>query len=395
MSSSELFDSLFSSEAVSETLSDAAWVAAMLEFEGALAEAEAEAGLIPPEHGSAIRSLCESADPGGSGALDPAAIGRAALATGTPVVPLLSELRARLPEDVSANLHFGATSQDTLDTAAMLVADRALGAIVAELDGVAAACASLAEEHRGTPIAARTLLQQAVPTTFGLKAAGWLDAVLDGRDDLISHRGTLPAQLGGAAGTLASLGGEGPRVATRVAELLGLQEPRVPWHTARGRIARLGSSLAIAAQACAKIGVDIGLMAQSEVGEVSEDSTGGRGASSAMAHKRNPVGSVLAVACGRRAVGAAATLIAAIPQEHERAAGSWHAEWRALSDALGLAGGAAARVGEALGGLRVFPERMGANLENAEREIGAVENLAPVDELIDRALARHRAEARP
>jgi 3-carboxy-cis,cis-muconate cycloisomerase len=384
---------LFSSEAVAETLSDTAWLAAILAFESALARAESEAGLIPSEHASAISSLCESA--AGASApngLSAAELGREALATGTPVVPLLSQLRARLPEDVAEHLHFGATSQDALDSAAMLVSQRALGAIVTELDGVAASCARLAEEHRDTPMAGRTLLQRAVPTTFGLKAAGWLDAVLDARVDLISHRGALPAQLGGATGNLAALGEVGPRVAARLAELLDLAEPRLPWHTARGRVARLGSSLAIAAQGCAKIGLDIELMAQSEVGEVAEDSSAERGASSAMPHKRNPVGSVLAVACGRRAVGAAATLIAAVPQEHERAAGSWHAEWRTLCDALGLAGGAAARVGEALAGLRVDPKRMRANLETGEPNLRDQADLAPVDELIDRALARHRAE---
>jgi 3-carboxy-cis,cis-muconate cycloisomerase len=210
-------------------------------------------------------------------------------------------------------------------------------------------------------IAGRTLLRQAVPTTFGLKAAGWLVAVLEARDALARIRGErLAAQLGGAAGTLASLGKEGLEVQKRFAEELGLQQPVVPWHTNRVRVAELGSGLAVAAGVLAKIALDVALLGQTEVGEARP--TGG-GASSTMPQKQNPVGSALAIACARQVSAHASTLIGALPQEHERALGGWHAEWPALSGALAFTGGAADGARRALDELVVDPERMLANID--------------------------------
>ena len=207
----------------------------------------------------------------------------------------------------------------------------------------------------------RTLLQQALPTTFGLRAAGWLVALLDAGDRLAAV--PLAAELGGAAGTLASLGSDGPRVLAELAAELGLEEPAVPWHTARLRVAELGAALALCAGTLEKIALDVTLLAQTEVGEVAEPAGEGRGGSSTLPHKRNPVGSVLAIACARRVRGETSILLAAMAQEHERAAGAWHAEWEALGGALAYTGGAAAAVREVLDGLEVHPDRMRANLD--------------------------------
>jgi 3-carboxy-cis,cis-muconate cycloisomerase len=263
----------------------------------------------------------------------------------------------------------------------MLVARRALDLIGEEVDAVAGACARLAEEHRHTPMAGRTLMQRAEPTTFGLKAAGWLVAVLDAGESL---RGlTLPAQLGGAAGTLASMGEHGPEVLREFAQALGLAEPTLPWHAHRGRVAMLAASLAVAAGAMAKIALDVILLAQTEVGEVSS----GSGESSSMPHKRNPVEAIRARACAGRAQAAAGLLIAGVAEhEHERAAGAWHAEWAPLSEALACTGGAAAAAREMLDGLEVHPERMRENLGDADPD----PHVSAAAALVDRALARHR-----
>ena len=343
-----LFDPLFAPARLREALSDRAWIQAMLETEAALAAAEADAGVIPVAAAEAIAAACRTVDVAG--------LGEASLDAGNPAVPLVERLRAAAG-DAADHVHRGATSQDVLDTAAMLVARRALALVTEELDAVARACAGLAREHAGTLMAGRTLLQQALPVTFGLKAAGWLDATLDARAGL--GRARLDAQLGGAAGTLAALGDDGPRVAAALAERLGLGAPDLPWHTARGRVAELGAALAVAAGAMGKLGLDLVLLAQTEVGEV----VAGTGGSSTLPHKQNPVGAVRARACAARVPPLAALLLGAMAQEHERAAGAWHAEWEPLTQALALTGGAAAGAREALDGLEVRAGRMRANLD--------------------------------
>ena len=248
-----------------------------------------------------------------------------------------------------------------IDTAAMLVSRRALDLIRGELDRVAAGLAALAEEHRSTPMAARTLLQQAVPETFGYKAAGWLVAVLEARRRLEQVRTErLAVQLGGAAGTLAALEGQGLEVLRLLAAELELVEPELPWHTNRTRIAELGGALDVCASVLAKIGLDLVLLAQTEVGEVRERTDGG---SSTMPQKRNPVRSVLARACAELVSGYASVLARSVVQEHERAAGAWQAEWEALSGALAYTGGAAWNIAEAVESLEVDTERMRVNLE--------------------------------
>jgi 3-carboxy-cis,cis-muconate cycloisomerase len=349
------FNGLFVPEHVADATSGQAWLQAMLDVEAALAAAEAEAGIVPREAAEAIAAACDA------GRFDPVALTREARDTGSPVVPLVRALAAELPADAARWVHWGATSQDVMDTAAMLVARRALRLVDADLRGVTRACARLADEHRRTPMPGRTLLQQALPITFGLKAAGWLAGVAEARERLAAV--PLDAELGGAAGTLASLGTDGIAVLGKFAERLGLGEPALPWHTARARVGELGAALALAAGALEKVSLDLTLLAQTEVDEVAEPSDGGRGGSSTLPHKRNPIGAVRCTACARLARDAATSLLGAMAQEHERAAGAWHAEWPALSEALAMTGGAVHALREALEGLEVRPERMRRNLD--------------------------------
>jgi 3-carboxy-cis,cis-muconate cycloisomerase len=246
-------------------------------------------------------------------------------------------------------------------------------------------------------MAARTLLQQAVPTTFGVKAASWLVGIIHARERLLATR--IPAQLGGAGGTLASLGDRGIEVARAYAEILELPEPVVPWHTRRLPVAELGAALAVAAGWCGKIALDVVLLAQTEVAEVRERDGG---ISSTMPHKRNPAGAVAVRACAEHVRAAAGVLLRAVEQEHERAAGAWHTEWKALSDALAYAGGAASRLREVLDGLEADAERMRANLapetlSEAERfapEVSAPEQyLGSADTFVQRALDFYRESA--
>ena len=374
------FAAIFVPDALRAALSDEAWLSALLDAERALARAVGAP--------AAVEAACDPA------LYDVGELAREGRAAGNPVEPLVRALRARVGPEHEARVHRGATSQDILDTAAMLVARDALRLIDEELRGVADACSRLADEHRGTVMAARTLLQQAVPTTFGYKAAGWLVGVVEVRAWLATVR--LPAQLGGAAGTLAAFGGEGVDVLARYATELGLREPTVPWHTIRTPLAELAGLLATAAGVCAKAAGDVVLLAQTEVAEVTEAEGG---ASSTMPHKRNPTSAVLALACERHARAYAGVLLESVVAEHERAAGAWHAEWHALTGALAATGGAAAAVRRSLEGLQVDGERMRANvspetLSEAHRlgiDVSSPDDyLGSVDAFVDRALALHR-----
>ena len=359
--SGELFSPIFVPDAFREAVSGGAWLQAMLDAEAALAVAGARAGLIPPEDAEAIARRCDA------GLFDAGEIGHRGRPAGNPVPALaraLTEEVAKTSPAAARHVHRGATSQDITDTAAMLVSRRLLDLILTEVDGIADACARLTREHRDTPMAGRTLLQQALPTTFGLKAAGWLVPVLEARRKLRQVRASgLAVQLGGAAGTLASLGNSGPSVLREFALELGLPEPPLPWHTDRTRISNIAEALSLLAGVLGKISQDVVLLDQTEVGEVAEPAGDGRGGSSTLPHKRNPILSVTAAANARRVRDLSRTLGAAMVQEHERAAGAWHSEWEALSEALALAGGAAANVREATEGLEVHPERMRENLD--------------------------------
>ena len=373
--SEDLFGPIFVPDRFREAVSGSAWLQAMLDTEGALAVAQALEGLIPDEAAKTIVSRCDSA------LFDPDEIGHQGRAAGNPVPPLVRSLTtavSEVSEDAARYVHKGATSQDVTDTAMMLVAKRALGLILAELDGISSACAWLAGSHRDTIMAGRTLLQQALPTTFGLKAAGWLVSVLEARRQLLDVRSPrLAAQLGGAVGTLASLGPNGTKVLRELARELDLAEPVVPWHTNRTRVAEVGGALSLAAGVLGKISLDVILLSQTEVGEVEEPSDGGRGGSSTLPHKRNPILSVTAAASASRVVDLSRTLEAAMIAEHERPAGAWHSEWVTLSDALALTGGAAVAIREVTEGLQVHTERMRENLD-ATGGLLLAENLTTV-----------------
>jgi 3-carboxy-cis,cis-muconate cycloisomerase len=354
-----LFGALFSRGAAGT--GDRDWLQAMLDTEAALARALERAGLTEPGAGRVVTAAAQA------DLFDADEIGRQAALTGNPVPALVRALSDRLPAGAREAVHRGATSQDIIDTAMMLLARRAIDGIGADLGVAADRAAGLADVHAATVMAGRTLLQQAVPVTFGLVAAGWLTALDEARRELSRIRSArLAIQFGGAAGTLASLGAAGTEVARLLAEELDLHQPVLPWHTDRLRIVQLAASLAGACAAVGKIARDVTLLAQTEVAEVAEGSDDPRqGGSSAMPHKRNPVASVLVLGCARRAPGLLATLVAAAEQEHQRAAGAWHAEWETLSDLLRLTGSSAAWLALLLTGLRVDADRMRANLDAA------------------------------
>lgn len=362
------FDGVFAHGGVDT--SGRAWLRAMLDTEAALARALERAGLAPAGAGAAVTAAAEA------GTIDAAELGRQAALTGNPVPALVRELTRSVGPDAAAAVHQGATSQDIIDTAAMLLARQALTQVAADLSAAADAAARLAAGHRDTLMIGRTLLQQAVPVTFGLVAAGWLTG-LDGAREAVARilAGRLAIQFGGAAGTLSSLGADGPRVARLLAGELGLPLPALPWHTDRLRVIETAAACAGAAAVLGKIARDVTLLAQTEVGEAREADPGQqagasgpakggrRGGSSAMPHKRNPVAAVAILGCTRRVPGLLATLAAAGEQEYQRAAGAWHAEWEPFADLLRLTGSAASWGAELLAGLTVDPARMRANLD--------------------------------
>ncbi len=359
----------------------------MLDFELALMRALANAGLAPQEAVEELVKACREPP------LDIAAIGRSAAEKGTPVPGVLSALRERLGAAGAAHLHQGATSQDVLDTAVMLVAQRSLAPILDDLAATAGACATLTRANRATLEPGRTLLQQALPSTFGLKAAGWLNALDGARAQLMLAREHVPAlQLGGAVGTLAALGGRGLEIAADLGAQLGLIVPELPWHTNRQRPAQLASALAIALGSLGKIARDVVLLAQTEVAEVTEGGGDGRGGSSTMPHKRNPVSAIAVLACAHRAPGLAASVLAGMAQEHERAAGAWQAEWEPLRELLRLTGSAAVSAREMLEGLSVDAERMRANLEIAGSLLMSESVVVALGESIGRARAGELVE---
>jgi 3-carboxy-cis,cis-muconate cycloisomerase len=352
-----LFSSIFTTDELIAATSDAAWVASMLEFEAALALAEASVGLVPADIAAVIVQRCHDID------VDPAALGRAGRLGASPAIPLVAELRRGLPADAARWAHFGATSQDVLDTALMLVLRRVLGLVLDDLARLAEAAAELADRHRSTLMAARTLLQHASPTTFGRKAAGWLVAAVEATRALREvSRHRLAVQLGGPAGTLAALGPRGPGVVDALAAELGLAAPVLPWHTDRSRVAEISSALALAAGVAGKIALDVSLLMQTEVSEVFEPSVSGRGGSSTLPHKRNPAMAAEILAAARRAQALAGVVLAGMAQEHERAVGAWQAEWETVSELARAAGGAVAFSADVLAGLEIDPGRMAANL---------------------------------
>lgn len=348
-----LFDGTFARGGAAAAVSDSAWFRALLDAEAALGRAAAQVGLVPTTAADAVTAAC--ADPS---RLDLATVVARAADAGNPVPPLVRALQDAVGERDAVAVHVGATSQDILDTALVLIARQAISAIDADLLTASGAAARLAAVHRGDVVMGRTLMQQALPTTFGLKAAGWLAGLDGARLRLAEVAASLPVQYGGAVGTLAAGNGSGVAVRTAFAAELGLADTPAPWHTVRLPIADLAGALGATAGIISTVAADIVLMAQTEVAEVSEG--GSRGGSSAMPHKHNPVAAISARACARRAPGLVGTLFGAMEQEHERAAGAWHSEWPTLTTLATTVGSAAAWLAESLEGLRPDTGRMAA-----------------------------------
>ena len=344
--------------AAASATSDDAFLRALLDAEAALTRAQAAAGLTPAEAATAVTGAA------GADTFDVRSLAERARTGGNPVIPLVADLTKAVGDIHGPYVHRGATSQDIMDTAMMLVAARTLDPVLADLGRTEQALSRLAAEHRDTAMPGRTLTQHAVPTTFGLKAAGWRSLVLDARERVRAVRESLPAQLGGAAGTLAAFGAYGARDPAGLPEAyareLGLRAPDLPWHTLRTPIGDLAGCLAFAAGALGKLAVDVLTLSRTEIAEVAEGSGGG---SSAMPHKSNPVRSTLIASAARRAPQLAATLYGSMAAEDERPAGAWHAEWEPLRDLLRLVGGAARDAAELAEGLRVRPEAMRAHLD--------------------------------
>ncbi|MEU6005221.1 3-carboxy-cis,cis-muconate cycloisomerase [Streptomyces sp. NPDC047453] len=363
--------------------SDSAYLRALLDAEAALTRAQAALGLVPAR---AAEAVTRAADPD---RFDVRALAERARGGGNPVIPLVADLTEAVGEEYGPCVHRGATSQDIMDTATMLVAVRTLDLVLADLARAEQALARTAAAHRDTAMPGRTLTQHAVPTTFGLKAAGWRSLVLDTRDRLTRVRDSLPVQLGGAAGTLAAFaayGAEDPTaLVTAYARELDLREPLLPWHTLRTPVADLAGCLAFAAGALGKIAVDVLVLTRTETAELAEGSGGG---SSAMPHKANPVRSTLIAAAARRAPQLAATLYGSLAAQDERPPGAWHAEWEPLRELLRLVGGAARDAAELTEGLRVDADAMRAHLGLTHGLIVSERLSAELAPLLGRARAK-------
>lgn len=359
--SSALLGPLFASGEMRTLFGDRAQLGRMLKVEAALAAAEAALGVIPRGAGAPIAAACNPSR------FDIEVIGKAAPASGNVAIPLVKALTAevaRRDAEAARFVHWGATSQDIIDTATSLAIREAVALITRDLDRTAKSFAGHARRYRKKPMAGRTWLQQALPITFGLKAARYATMLVRVRTGL--HRAATNAavlQFGGAAGTLASLGGKGTAVARKLAAELDLSLPDLPWHGERDRVAGVASALGIMIGAAGKIARDLSLLMQTEVAEVFEPSAPGKGGSSTMPHKRNPVASAEILTAATLAPGLVSSVLSGMTQEHERALGGWQAEWVALPQLFLLASGAAAQLAETARGLEVDVERMRDNLE--------------------------------
>jgi len=375
-----LYESMASTPAMREIFSPRATVQSLLDVESALAKAGAATSLIPQNAAAAISAACNAAT------IDIDQLAADGALAGTIVIPLVKWLKSEIP-DHAKSVHIGGTSQDIIDTALILQLRPAILLLQSDLATMANAAASLAEQYAATPVLGRTLLQAAMPTTFGLKAANWLMAINDSRR-AICHAASeaIRLQCGGAAGTLDALGEQAIPFLEAFGDALNLPVPSLPWHTSRAPLIRLATAIAAAVGVAGKIGTDIALMMQSEIAEVSEPAAPGRGGSSAMAHKRNPTLSIAARAAATRMPGFVATLLAAQDQEHERAAGHWQAEAATWPPLMLAASSGLAAMAEALSGLEISPERMATNL--AILPHSAIPSAVPV--LIARALADHK-----
>ena len=388
---SPLLAPMLSSAAMRAVCDDVACLQNMLDFEAALARAEAATGVIPASAAGAIGKACKAE------AFDLAGLAEAATRSGNLAIPLVKALTAAVAgadAEAARYVHWGATSQDVIDSAAMLTLRAAIEALLSDIDRAIAGFAKLARKHRDTPIVARTWLQHALPMPFGLKLAEYAAALHRSRKRLLRLRNEgLALQFGGAAGTLAALGDNALMVAEQLAQELQLPLPEAPWHSHRDRIAEAASVLAIVAGTCGKIARDVQLMMQTDVAEAFEPSGEGRGGSSTMPHKRNPVAAATALAAATMAPNLAATIFAAQVQDHERSAGPWHAEWPTLPTLLLVSSGALAAIVDIAEGLEVDALRMRANLDATGGLIMAEAVTFALAEKIGKSEAHHLMEA--
>jgi 3-carboxy-cis,cis-muconate cycloisomerase len=356
-----LLDALFRADAVGEIFSDRGRLQGMLDFEAALARAEARVGVIAKKAVPAIEKQCRAE------LFDMEALARATLPAGNPAIPMVKALTALVAKQdarAAGYVHWGATSQDAMDTGLVLQLRNALDLIDADAARLSAALAKIAGKHRKTPMAGRTWLQHAVPVTFGLKAAGALSAVERHRARLGELRTrVLAIQFGGAAGTLASLGGRGLEVARALAAELKLGDPDIPWHAHRDRVAEVATTLGLLTGTLGKIAKDISLLMQTEIAEALEPGAPGKGGSSTMPHKRNPVGAAVVLAAATRVPALVSVMLSAMVQEHERGLGNWHAEWETLPEICMLTAGALGHLVQVVEGLEVDEARMRHNLD--------------------------------
>ena len=380
-----LIDSLASTEPLAEVFSDRSILQAMLGFEVALARVESRLGIIPQ---AAAESIAAAANPD---AFDMAALSRNTLRAGTYGIPLskaLTEIVKSKDAAAAGFVHYGATSQDVSDTALILLLKRAQPLIDSDLARAEQALRKLSEQYQRTTMVGRTLLQAAPPITMGLKAAGWLAALYRGRKRLTeSFAEALVLQFGGAVGTLAAIGEKGPVVAQELAGELGLICPDAPWHTHRDRLAALVCACGVLTGSLGKIARDISLLMQSEIGEAAEPESQGRGGSSTMPHKRNPIGCAVTLAAASRMPGLVASYLSAMVQEHERATGGWQAEWPTIAAAIQATGVAAASIAEIAEGLSIDGARMLENLAATQGTIYAEKAMI----LLATKLGRERA----
>jgi 3-carboxy-cis,cis-muconate cycloisomerase len=357
----QLFDAYFTARNMREVFCDQGRVQAMLDFEAALARAEARVGLIPSSAVAPIAAACNA------GLYDFAALGEAIATAGNSAIPLVKALGKQIAvRDAEAEryVHLGATSQDVMDSGLVLQLRQALEQIESDLAQLADSLAAQAQRHAATPLAGRTWLQHATPVTLGMKIAGWLGAVTRSRQRLRELKPRLLVlQFGGASGTLAALGEQALPIAEALAEELQLTLPEQPWHTQRDRVVEFGAVLGLIAGSLGKFGRDISLLMQTEAAEVFEPSAPGKGGSSTMPHKRNPVGAAVLIGAATRVPGLVSTLFSAMPQEHERSLGLWHAEWETLPEICCLVSGSLQQARLLADGLEVDAARMGRNLE--------------------------------
>ncbi|PZR32420.1 3-carboxy-cis,cis-muconate cycloisomerase [Caulobacter segnis] len=362
-----------SSPAMLAAFGDEALLDAALRFEAALAQAQADVGVIDQASAAEIVAACAERP-------EIESLAEAAAHAGTLAIPLVALIRARIADPaIARQVHKGATSQDLADTALLLQAKAGAALVVAESRRLAQALAVLAERHAASPMLGRTLLQGALPITFGLKVAGWLQGVTGALARFERETAAIRLQLGGATGSLTGLDGQAFAVVARLAERLDLPAAETPWHARREGLAGLGASLAILTGAVGKIAGDLALLAQGEVAEAFEPRVEGRGGSSAMAHKRNPTGCQVALSAAIRAPHLAAALITALPQQqHERGLGGWQAEGPVLAELFQLTHGALSVMAPVIEGLEVHADRMVANLAAADVGIDTGESEALV-----------------